>query len=167
MIRVNFLFDHILMYLYVCGIGPGTVCVFVRGEWTQTVGEIIYMYTYKTVFPLKELITIMENLKQSEKKQAHKQKLNCVVQTPSGVGVQRGKKWMWAGVLPENFLQGELKNVLNIVAKDWRYSYNISLIFLKVFLRCSTFFFSFFPIDWFLETYKNSLRRKHLSSRTI
>lgn len=75
-----------------CGIGLRTVCVFVGGVSPDAVGEIICTYTYKTVFPLKELITIMENLKQSEKKQAHKQKLNCVVQTPSVVGVQRGEK---------------------------------------------------------------------------
>lgn len=54
--------------------------------------EKSYICIHRKVFPLKELITIMENLKQSEKNWAHKQKLNCVVQTPSAVGVQRGEK---------------------------------------------------------------------------
>lgn len=56
------------MYLHVCDIGLGTVCVLGGGGLSpDAVGEIIYIYTYKTVFPLKELMTIMENLKQSEK----------------------------------------------------------------------------------------------------
>lgn len=64
------------------------MCVFVCRVRPGTVEEIIYVYTInETAFCLKWFIATMKNLKQ-----AHKQKLNCVAQTPCIVGVQRRAK---------------------------------------------------------------------------